>query len=459
MRLNATFLRSIALLHQFFMIWLNLRFPVTYSLTKRLRRGTMKTPSGRTSIKFATLLISSIATVVGLSACEVNVSSDELKGSGKISTEVRTVSTFDSISNATPFDVIVTAEGAVGVSVVGDDNLVGEVETIVEGNTLIIRNKRKGGFHTSWNHTPVTVKVTMPVLNKLSSTGSGDIRLLKLNGEKLAILSDGSGDIQASGTVTEAQVTSNGSGDLDLAQLHTGKFTLAQNGSGDAHLSGITQSLDIEMHGSGDLEAESLQVERATVKIHGPGSATLNGIVKSLNAELNGSGDMFVDKLQADQANIVMHGPGEVKLTGEVKQLTATISGSGDLDTDGLLIGNAVIKNSGPGNISGGTISGSLKVESSGSGDLELKFKSAEQIDANMSGPGSLTFEGSAKNLSTLLSGSGDLHATSLLLEHASVKVTGPGEAAVNVKSASSDKSTTSSGSRVVKVDRTGVVQ
>ena len=38
-------------------------------------------------------------------------------------------------------------------------------------------------------------------------------------------------------------------------------------------------------------------------------------------------------------------------------------------------------------------------------------------------------------------------------------ETTGPGDAEVNVKSASSDKSSDSTGSRIVKIDRTGVVQ
>ena len=288
----------------------------------------MNTLSGPLSAKFTTLLISSLAAVIALSACEVRIDGDELKGSGKITTEVRTVTAFDTISNTTPFDVVVTVEGAASVSVVGDDNLLAEVETVVEGNTLVLRNKRNGRLHISWNHTPLTIKVTLPILNKLSNTGSGDIRLLKVHGDKLIINSDGSGDIQASGTVGEANVTSNGSGDLDLSQLHASKFSLAQNGSGDAHLSGITQSLEVDMNGSGDLEAESLQLERATVKIRGPGGATLKGVITSLIAELHGSGDMFVDRLQADQANITMHSSGEVRLVGEVKQLTAVTKGN-----------------------------------------------------------------------------------------------------------------------------------
>jgi hypothetical protein len=67
-----------------------------------------------------------------------------------------------------------------------------------------------------------------------------------------------------------------------------------------------------------------------------------------------------------------------------------------------------------------------------------------------MSRSGDVTIDGTAKKLTARLSGTGDLRAQDLLLDTASVKVTGNCEAQVNVKKAG--------GSRVVKVDRNGVV-
>ncbi|MDO9194690.1 MAG: DUF2807 domain-containing protein, partial [Undibacterium sp.] len=316
-------------------------------------------PSGQVSVSFAALF----AALIVLGGCEVSVNQHELKGSGKTATEVRTVSAFDSVSNVTPFNVVVTAEGTSRVEITGDDNLLAEVETIVEGNTLLLRNKRKGGLRFSWNHAPVTIKITAPAINKISNSGSGDMRLSQLHGDKLLLTLDGSGDIQASGTVGEAKVKAHGSGNLDLAQLHATTFTLEQNGSGNVHVNGITQSLEANINGSGDLEADGLQLDRATLNVKGSGSATLNGVIKSLTAELSGSGDLFVDRLQADQANFTLNSSGEIRLAGEVRQLVVTANGSGDLDASTLQVGSAVIKNFGSANMSFKTISNSLKAE------------------------------------------------------------------------------------------------
>ena len=87
---------------------------------------------------------------------------------------------------------------------------------------------------------------------------------------------------------------------------------------------------------------------------------------------------------------------------------------------------------------------------------------SADTIEINSDGPGSVTLHGSGKKLTASLNGSGDLQASELLLELASVKVNGPSEAHVNVKAAgeaTAKESTIKNGSRLVTIDRNGVVQ
>jgi hypothetical protein len=66
-----------------------------------------------------------------------------------------------------------------------------------------------------------------------------------------------------------------------------------------------------------------------------------------------------------------------------------------------------------------------------------------------------MTLKGNAKSLKAQISGAGDLHASDLLLEYASVKVTGSGQAEVNVKASAH----TQAASRLVKIDRSGVIE
>jgi hypothetical protein len=397
-----------------------------------------------------------MSVLAALAGCEINTDNKNvIKASEKIASEKRNVAMFDAVSNTTPFDLQITAEGNAGVEVVGADNLIAEVETVVEGTTLIVRNKQNKGLHFSWKHTPLTIKISLPELLRVTNAGSGDMKVLKIHGDKLLIKSDGPGDIETSGSVGELTVRSSGSGDLDLAQLSSKQALLDMNGPGDVRMSVVSQSLVANLSGSGDLAVDALQAERVSISINGPGSASFNGVIKSLQADLNGSGDLNIDRLQAELATLNVKGPGDVELSGTTRQLTIAASGSGDIHLDRLQAGNADIISSGPGNISIAKLSGQLTARLSGSGDLQADLSNANLLDLSSKGPGNMTLKGSAKSLKAQISGVGDLHARDLLLEYASVKVTGPGQAEVNVKASAH----TQAASRLVKIDRSGVIE
>ncbi|MBX9900613.1 MAG: DUF2807 domain-containing protein, partial [Burkholderiaceae bacterium] len=192
--------------------------------------------------------------IVLLTACEINVSHDELRGNGKIITEKRAAGSFSAIENTSQFDITVNADGPANIEVTGDDNLVKEVETVIEGSTLKIKNKRQGNVHISWSKNPLLVKVTTPSLNQVRNSGSGDIRLSQLHDEKLDIQSEGSGDLIATGKIADLNVKSNGSGDVHLSDLIIKKLNLEMNGSGDVRLNQVTQSMNITNNSSADLE-------------------------------------------------------------------------------------------------------------------------------------------------------------------------------------------------------------
>ncbi len=333
-------------------------------------------------------LITAMAVLLASGGCSFNYDTEtqEIKPSDKLISEMRTVAGFDTIRNATAFDLLVTAEGANSVEVTGSDNLVAEIETVVEGNSLIIRQKKDGHLRFSWNwgsgHSPLTIRVSTPALVSLDNLGSGDVTLRQLHGDKFVINGSGSGDVAAAGSIGELTVRVNGSGDLDLTRLASSKVNLAMNGSGDVHISGISESLDVQMNGSGDLAADTLQTERVSVAIRGSGDAGLHGAIKFLKADLSGSGNLVASTQQGTQLTLVSNGSGDMRLSGEARDMSAQLKGSGNLE------------------------------------------------------------------------------ARELLLERASVKVTGSGEAEVNVKAAPKAGQTgDATGSRHVKIDRSGVLQ
>jgi hypothetical protein len=373
-------------------------------------------------IKKSALILASTA-LIALTGCEINVNdSDAIQSSGKTITETRTVTAFDSVDNSSPFDVIFSATGEPSVVVEADANIINEVVTSIEGNTLVIRSKRQKNFHFSSRNTPVIIKVNAANLSKFINSGSGDLQMKQLHDDKLSIESNGSGDIYARGTSKELIVKANGSGDLDLRQLST-------------------NSLNIEINGSGDTEIADINAK--------------------LEANLNGSGDFNATKINTTQTTISVTGSGDVTLDGSSKNLKVDINGSGNFDGSRLKVENSEIRNTGSGDINLNKMSGNVSIDNFSSGGFEADLDNAGEISIQSDGSGTITLRGSGKKLNAKLNSSGDLEAKSLLLDIATVKVMGSGEARVNVKSTIKvdNNEGSSSNSRVVTIDRNGVVQ
>lgn len=386
-----------------------------------------------------------------LSACEMHYetgSGEKIIGSGKIITEQRPVSAFTTLENDSFFQVIVTAGDKDDIEISGDEKLVPQVETVVEGERLIIRNKNKT-YRFSWKTNPGTINITAAHLQSLENGGSGDIELRNMNTDKFNLKSNSSGDIKASGKIASLNVASSGSGDLDLAHLTVGQATLELNGPGDLTLDTVSGSLSVKVNGSGGVDVRSLQDAKVDLMLRGPGDTKLRGSIKAFNVESSGSGDLDVDGLHVAQADLQLLGPGSVRLSGEADVLNLTVSGSGDVETTHLHTKSVILKNQGPADINI-NIDQNLKADLSGSGDLKAKFTAANNIELLMNGPGTSVLSGTANSLVAKVNGSGDLHASDLLLRSASIKVNGPGEAAVNVRQ--------TNGPRVVHIDRNGVV-
>lgn len=373
-------------------------------------------------IKKSALILASTA-LIALTGCEISVNdSDAIQSSGKTLTENRPVTAFNSVDNSSPFDVIVTATGDPSVVVEADANIMNEVITSVEGNTLIIRSKRQKNFRFSSRNTPVVIKVHTANLSKFINSGSGDLQMQQLHDDKLDIESNGSGDIYARGTSKELIVHANGSGDLDLRQLSTNSLNIDITGSGDTEIADIKSRLEANISGSGDFNANKINAEQTTISVSGSGDVTLEGVSKNLKVD---------------------------------------ISGSGNFDGSRLKVENSEIRNSGSGDINFNKMSGNVSIDNFSSGGFEADLDNAGDISIQSDGSGTITLRGSGKKLNAKLNSSGDLEAQSLILDYATVKVLGSGEARVNVKSTVKvDKEEGSSNhSRVVTIDRNGVVQ
>ncbi len=193
-----------------------------------------------------------------------------LRGSGVARSEVRVVDPFHSIALNGLSDVRVTVGGEQTVRVNCDDNLIAKLETRVENGVLSIQFE-KGDYRF---RVDPRVEISVPALDDLHVSGSGNAEITGVVGDKLGLGIAGSGDITAHGTVDELCVAISGSGDMDLYGLAARRVTASIAGSGDIEVS-ASETLQATISGSGDIRYRGAP----TVEKHiaGSGSCTEPG--------------------------------------------------------------------------------------------------------------------------------------------------------------------------------------
>lgn len=225
----------------------------------------------------AALAITAVATAFAIpstaNAITITLSGKDaghlMDGSGKEVGVARKVAPFTTIRLDDSVDVDAHPGANPGVVVHADDNIEPLVETVVEGDTLIVRLRRGTSFHTSRR---VFVDVEFATLAATEQRGSGDLHIAAVKGTRLDASISGSGDLQ----VDDAQVNS---------------FAVSIRGSGDVKIAGKADDARFRIDGSGDISAGDFAARRVEVRIAGSGGAHVNAS-DSIDASVSGSGDV-----------------------------------------------------------------------------------------------------------------------------------------------------------------------
>ena len=369
----------------------------------------------KTALKLT--LLAAVLSAGAIATMPVSVAQPQDTGTAG-ATEQRPVAAFSAIELAGPYHVVIDAQAKASLALSGARKQLAEIETVVRGDTLVVRPVQRNGLFFSFGkrQDTVTIRIGAAALKRLTVAGSGDVEIARVKGERFTLIGNGPGDVQASGTVRQLSVTSSGSGDLDLHDLKAADVDVALNGPGDVRLSDVAGTLAVQQGGSGDLELDGLRTARVTARMHGPGNITLSGSTGDLNVEISGSGDLDAGGLKTARATVRSHGPGDVTLAGVTDTLDAELQGSGDLTAS----------------------------------------LSARRLLLRMNGPGDARIDGTVAQVDAQIAGSGSLEGHGLVAAHADIAVHGPGTAAVNVTG--NDRADTKRGSRgqLLLVDRRG---
>ncbi len=230
--------------------------------------------------------------------------------SGGSASEVRTINA--SIVNVIlsgPINLNLKQGATPELLVKGDPKLVSRVTTRLEGNTLHIGTH---GIYISIGKTEQSrVELSLPSLEKLHFTGSGDASIKGFRGNKLDIGMQGSGNVQFDGEFQQVSANLLGSGDLNLGLGMSDVVEINLNGSGDSVIRGQTRVLNARLTGSGDLNAASLK--SGQVNLNSTGSSTSKIFAsQEVKIKVLGSGDVHVQGNPAKRS-VERMGSGEVR--------------------------------------------------------------------------------------------------------------------------------------------------
>jgi hypothetical protein len=229
--------------------------------------------------------------------------------------EVRNVDNFTKVSFGFPGKLYLKQGSPQKVELQGDKDVLEEVETEVDGGRLKIG---KEGNWFKWNSDDhkITVYITMPNIDAVSVSGSGDI----IGESKIK--------------TNDLDVNVSGSGSLQLDVEASGDVDANVSGSGNVDLKGHFSSFESDVSGSGKVRLSAAIDNTADFGISGSGKIEAIGSADRVKASISGSGKVLAADLQTNRCEIRISGSGDVEISVK-NELDASISGSGSVSYKG----------------------------------------------------------------------------------------------------------------------------
>ncbi|MEO5867843.1 MAG: head GIN domain-containing protein [Sphingomonas sp.] len=237
-----------------------------------------------------------LALLVPLAACSFHSgdgdSAPSIPGSGSGTARNYQASDFTAVSLHGADNVDIRVGGTFSVRAEGPSAELDKLKIVKKGDTLRMGRVEQFGFLWGGNHSRNDIKiyVTMPRITATSLTGSGDMTVDRVTGQKFT-------------------ASTTGSGSLTIDAVGTDEVSLSIAGSGDMKLQGATKRLGIDITGAGGVDAGGLKATSAKVSIAGSGGVKAD-VTGPASVSVMGSGD--VDLGPGAKCSTSKMGSGEV---------------------------------------------------------------------------------------------------------------------------------------------------
>jgi len=209
-------------------------------------------------------IAASVYGIISLSGCS---GLDCKKGSGKMITETRKVTSFDKINISGGFDVIIKQDTAETLSITADDNLMDAIKNDVSGNKLEV--KTKGSVCSSGK---LVINISLRDLSKIETSGAVNVT----SGGKI--------------TTKDLAIDASGASKITL-DLSSNNITTTGSGSTELNLTGQASSHSVSFSGSGSLNAPDFVVAKYTIESSGASHCKIN-VLNELNVSSTGVSDI-----------------------------------------------------------------------------------------------------------------------------------------------------------------------
>jgi hypothetical protein len=271
---------------------------------------------------YSTVLVLTIL-LTAFSSCVSSQFPFPVKGSGELKDKSYNISSFNNISVAGGFDVVLIQGNNEGVVLSAQENLFEYITVKVEEGVLKI--------YTEKNIMPtkgLKATISLKSISGLKVSGGGDVSSeTGLDVPKLAIELSGGGDLSTN--------------------LKTDEMDCRISGGGDANIDGTVKNYNLGISGGGDVKSD-VSASIVDCSISGGGNLEMKSRDKISNANfvISGGGDLRID-MEADLLKCSISGGGDAALAGRAGMLDISVGGGGDINAGRLAAQTAKFNASG----------------------------------------------------------------------------------------------------------------
>jgi Putative auto-transporter adhesin, head GIN domain len=196
-------------------------------------------------IVFIVALFIGVASAFNTSFGSFNLSlCNKIVGSGIVKTEQRDIGDFQKVDVSGAMNVEVVADKDFNVLVEADDNLLGQIRTELDGDTLKVYSK---GWLSP--KTKITVKISIPNLEGIEVSGASNVTASNLKNEDLKVELSGASKLKIDGKTTNAKFDVSGASKFDGENLEIENAEIDNSGASSVLVS-VTKNLTADTSGA-----------------------------------------------------------------------------------------------------------------------------------------------------------------------------------------------------------------